>query len=76
MRHGPDPLPDVEVGAGGIRLGQLLKLTGLVDSGGAARALLAAGTVLVNGAVETRRGRQLGPGDLVEVVDGPSVRLR
>lgn len=55
----------VEVGEAGIRLGQLLKLAGVVDSGGAARALLESGDVLVNGEVETRRGRQLRPGDTV-----------
>ena len=56
---------DVEVGERGIRLGQLLKLTDVVDTGGAARALLDAGEVTVNGAVESRRGRQLAAGDLV-----------
>ncbi|WP_338068830.1 RNA-binding S4 domain-containing protein [Cellulomonas endophytica] len=50
-----------------IRLGQLLKLDGVVESGGDARALLADDAVRVNGEVETRRGRQLRPGDVVEV---------
>jgi ribosome-associated protein len=57
---------DVEVGERGIRLGQLLKLANLVETGGAARGLLESGDVRVNGAVETRRGRQLGVGDVVE----------
>lgn len=57
----------VEVGPDGIRLGQLLKLVNAVDSGGAARALLESGEVRVNDEVDTRRGRQLGPGDVVEV---------
>jgi ribosome-associated protein len=57
---------DVEVGERGIRLGQLLKLVGLVDTGGAARGLLESGAVLVNGTAETRRGRQLAAGDVVE----------
>jgi ribosome-associated protein len=48
-----------------IRLGQLLKLADLVDDGGEARAVLAQGLVEVNGEVETRRGRQLVPGDVV-----------
>ncbi len=48
-----------------IRLGQLLKLAGVVDSGGDARALLSAEPVIVNGEAETRRGRQLHPGDSV-----------
>ena len=57
---------DVEVGERGIRLGQLLKLANLVETGGAARGLLESGEVRVNGEVETRRGRQLGVGDIVE----------
>ncbi len=50
-----------------IRLGQLLKLGGVVDTGGDGKELLATGSVLVNGAPEMRRGRQLHDGDLVEV---------
>jgi ribosome-associated protein len=50
-----------------IRLGQLLKLAGVIDSGGEARSLLGAGGVSVNGAREERRGRQLRPGDEVRV---------
>jgi ribosome-associated protein len=57
---------DVEVGERGIRLGQLLKLANLVETGGAARGLLESGEVRVNGEIETRRGRQLGIGDVVE----------
>jgi ribosome-associated protein len=51
-----------------IRLGQLLKLAGVVDSGSEVKALLAGEQpVLVNGERETRRGRQLHPGDTVRV---------
>lgn len=57
---------DVEV-TGTVRLGQFLKLAGVVGSGGEAREVLASGTVEVNGEVDTRRGRQLSDGDLVEV---------
>jgi ribosome-associated protein len=57
---------DVEVGERGIRLGQLLKLANLVETGGAARGLLESGEVRVNGEVETRRGRQLAVGDVIE----------
>jgi ribosome-associated protein len=48
-----------------IRLGQLLKLAGVADSGGEAKELLAEGAVRVNGEVEQRRGRQLHAGDVV-----------
>jgi len=48
-----------------IRLGQLLKLSDLADSGADARDLLLEGGVTVNGELETRRGRQLHRGDVV-----------
>ena len=57
-----------------IRLGQLLKLAGVADSGADAKALLADGAVTVNGEPEERRGRQLHPGDVVAVGD-ESVRI-
>jgi ribosome-associated protein len=52
-----------------IRLGQFLKLAGLVDSGSDAKALLAEGAVSVNGRTESRRGRQLVDGDVVSIGD-------
>jgi ribosome-associated protein len=48
-----------------IRLGQLLKLSDLAESGADARDLLLEGGVTVNGELETRRGRQLHRGDVV-----------
>ena len=51
---------DVEVRAGGIDLGQLMKFAGLVDTGGDAKALLAEGVVLVNGEVTIDDGHQTG----------------
>jgi ribosome-associated protein len=57
-----------------IRLGQLLKLAGFIDSGAEAKGLLAEGGVTVNGEPEARRGRQLHRGDVVAVA-GQSVRL-
>jgi ribosome-associated protein len=50
-----------------IRLGQLLKLAGIVDSGSEVKALLAGEPAWVNGEAETRRGRQLHGGDAVRV---------
>jgi ribosome-associated protein len=52
-----------------IRLGQLLKLAGVVDSGSEVKALLAHTPAAVNGEHETRRGRQLHPGDSVRIGD-------
>jgi ribosome-associated protein len=50
-----------------IRLGQLLKLAGVVDSGSEVKALLAGEAASVNGEPEARRGRQLRDGDTVRV---------
>jgi ribosome-associated protein len=50
-----------------IALDMFLKLANVVPSGGAAKHLIKGGAVQVNGTVETRRGRKLRPGDLVEV---------
>jgi ribosome-associated protein len=60
---------EVEIRDDAIRLGQLLKLAGLAEQGADAKALLEAGEVRVNDEVETRRGRQLAPGDRVALGD-------
>lgn len=48
-----------------IKLGQALKLAGLVDSGIDAKDVIIDGLVKVNGDVEFRRGKKLVPGDVV-----------
>jgi ribosome-associated protein len=65
---------DVAIDSDMIRLGQFLKLADLIDTGGEAKILIASGDVTVNGEVDTRRGRQLHPGDVVEV-QGRSARV-
>ncbi|CAJ1504348.1 RNA-binding S4 domain-containing protein [[Mycobacterium] burgundiense] len=57
-----------------IRLGQFLKLAGLIDSGADAKSVIADGRVTVNGEVEQRRGRQLRVGDTVASA-GQSARV-
>ena len=49
-----------------IKLGQLMKLAGLVDSGVEAKLLIQDGQVKVNGTIDTRRGRKIVAGDIVE----------
>lgn len=49
-----------------IRLGQLLKLAGLVEDGVMARAVIGEGEVSVDGQPETRRGAQIRAGSIVE----------
>jgi ribosome-associated protein len=60
---------DLPIRGESIRLGQALKLSGLAESGGEARALVEDGAVTVNGEVETRRGRQLRHADVFAVGD-------
>lgn len=52
-----------------IRLGQLLKLAGLVGDGAEAREVIERGLVTLNGTVETRRGAQVRAGDSVTLGD-------
>jgi ribosome-associated protein len=65
---------DVPIRGDVIRLGQLLKVSGVAGTGGEAKQLLEAGLVLVNGEADTRRGRQLRHGDVV-VVGSEKVRV-
>ena len=50
-----------------IRLDSLLKLTGLVDTGGQGKLLIQQGEVQVNGEVCSQRGKKLYPGDRVQL---------
>ena len=58
---------DVPIRDESIRLGQFLKLANLVETGAEAKPAVQEGLVRVNGEVETRRGRQLQLGDVVEL---------
>ena len=62
MNSSADP---VHIRDDSIRLGQLLKLAGLVEDGAMAREVIAAGEVRVDGQVETRRGAQIPAGAVV-----------
>ncbi|MGB1225680.1 MAG: RNA-binding S4 domain-containing protein [Mycobacterium sp.] len=77
MDQSSNPSPeasDVPIRDASIRLGQFLKLAGLIDSGADAKSVIADGLVTVNGDVETRRGRQLHPGDTA-VFSGRAARV-
>lgn len=56
-----------------IKLDQFLKLAHVAQTGGEAKLLIQSGHVLVNGQIETRRGRKLRPGDVVMVDDDEMV---
>lgn len=57
-----------------IKLGQALKLAGLVDSGVEAKFEIQEGQVLVNGNVELQRGKKIYPGDVIEF-EGQQVKV-
>ena len=58
-----------------IKLGQALKLGGLVESGVEAKIVIQDGQVLVNGQVETQRGKKLVDGDEV-TFEGQSFKIK
>jgi ribosome-associated protein len=70
----PEPI-SVQTGDRPINLTQVLKLAGCVESGGAAKAVIVAGRVQVNGEVELRKRRQMKVGDTVVIQDGPTIVL-
>ena len=57
-----------------IKLGQALKLAGLVDSGVMAKEVILDGLVTVNGEVELKRGRKLYEGDVFSF-EGEEVKV-
>lgn len=57
-----------------IKLGQALKAVGYVESGVEAKDVIQEGLVLVNGEIDTRRGRKLYDGDIV-VFDGEEIKI-
>ena len=57
-----------------IKLGQAMKLAGMVGSGVAATMLIQDGQVEVNGEVEYQRGKKLHEGDVI-TFNGESVQI-
>ena len=58
-----------------VELYKILKFEGIVPSGGAAKAVIADGQVLVNGEVETRKRRKIVDGDVLEF-DSEKIQIR
>lgn len=72
-----DDIETVEITGDMIRLGQFLKFANIAESGAQAGAMVQGGDVRVDGELETRRGRQLAKGMLVEVhLPGGTVAAR
>jgi ribosome-associated protein len=72
--HGP-ATKTISIGDRPINLTQVLKLAGCAESGGAAKALIAAGQVQVNGQVELRKRCQMKAGDSILIEGGPTLLL-
>lgn len=67
-------MKDVKISTEFIRLGQLVKLLDLVDTGGQVTVYLLSNEILVNGIDEKRRGKKLYPNDVV-TLDGEEYRI-
>ena len=67
-------MKDVKISTEFIRLGQLVKLLDLVDTGGQVTVYLLSNEILVNGVDEKRRGKKLYPND-VGTLDGEEYRI-
>lgn len=58
---------DVSINTEYIKLGQLLKLVGVITNGAEAKMFLEENSVLVNNENENRRGKKIYPGDIVRI---------
>ena len=60
---------ELDPGRDHVELNQLLKLTGLCDSGGAGKVIVASGAVAMDGAIESRKTRKVRAGEVVTIAD-------
>jgi ribosome-associated protein len=67
------PRIDFDLDGDYVELNQLLKLAGIVDSGGAGKQLVATGAVRVDGAVELRKTCKIRAGQCVQAGDAEIV---
>ncbi|OHY71222.1 RNA-binding S4 domain-containing protein [Marinobacter sp. AC-23] len=58
-----------------VELYKILKLEGLVSSGGVAKAVVAEGQVKVNGIIETQKRKKIVSGDIVEF-EGQNLEIK
>jgi len=62
-------MKEVEISKEPVELYKILKFEGLAPNGGAAKAAVSEGKVLVNGVVETRKRKQIVSGDIIEFMN-------
>ena len=67
MRRGLIILKEIQLDSEYITLGQLLKMTDAISSGGMAKWFLSENTIYINGEVDQRRGRKLRHKDVVNI---------
>lgn len=60
-------MEEIKISSEYIKLDQLLKFANLVENGADAKFLIQNGYVKINGEVETRRGKKLTGGEVVEI---------
>lgn len=60
-------MEEITINSESIKLDQFLKWANIASTGGEAKMMIKEGIVIVNGELETRRGRTLYPGDEVQV---------
>lgn len=65
--EGDKTVKDIEIDVEFITLGQLLKITDAISSGGMAKWFLQENDVYINGEVDDRRGRKLRDGDIINI---------
>ena len=69
MKKKDDEMEIVEINTEFIKLDQLLKWANFTASGAEAKSFIQNGEVKVNGEIETRRGKKLHSGDIIEFND-------
>jgi len=69
VEEGPLEFRDVEISHEPIELYKILKFENMVESGGEAKAVVAAGQVILNGKVETQKRKKIMGGDIIEFAE-------
>lgn len=60
-------MKEVKINTETIKLDQLLKFTGIAQTGGQSKLMIKDGMVLVNGQTVTQRGKKIKKGDIIEI---------
>lgn len=68
-------MEEITIKSESIKLDQFLKWAAIASTGGEAKIMIKEGIVMVNGELETRRGRTLYPGDEIQVQEVGSFKI-